>query len=221
MAEAELAIGAEVSCSDGFCGKVSRLVIDPAARTVTHVVVEPRQRGEYGRLVPVHLVDAAAGDIRLHCTIAEFYGLDPAQETDLVADAGYGEAGPVPRYVGAGGIGFGGPGYGVGGAMGPGEVTPLVVHDVIPLGETDVRRGEHVHALDGEIGRVEGFLVDPGDHHVTHVLLQEGHLWGRKEVAIPISAVTTVDDGIRLSITKKRVEDLPELSAGPQDLPDS
>jgi hypothetical protein len=41
------------------------------------------------------------------------------------------------------------------------------------------------------------------------VLLKEAHLWGRKEVAIPISAVTQVDDGIRLSITKKQVEDLP------------
>ena len=68
-----------------------------------------------------------------------------------------------------------------------------------------------VHALHGEIGQVQGFLVDPGDNHVTHVLLQEGHLWGRKEVSIPISAVTGVDDGIRLNITKKQVEDLPPV----------
>jgi hypothetical protein len=80
---------------------------------------------------------------------------------------------------------------------------------VIPLGETEVGRGEHVHALDGEIGQVEGFLVDPGDHRVTHVLLQEGHLWGRKEVAIPMSAVTGVENGIRLSMTKKQIADLP------------
>ena len=56
---------------------------------------------------------------------------------------------------------------------------------------------------------MEGFLVDPGDHRVTHVLLQEGHLWGRKEVAIPMSAVTGVENGIRLSMTKKQIEDLP------------
>jgi sporulation protein YlmC with PRC-barrel domain len=224
MAEAEFAIGAEVSCSDGFCGKVSRLVIDPAARTVTHLVVEPGHRGERGRLVPAHLADATTGHIRLRCTIQEFGKLDPAEETEVVADAGYGEAGSVPRYVGAGGIGTGGPGYGVGVAMGRGKATPIVVNDVIPPGESDVRHGEHVHALDGEIGRVAGFLVDSGDQHVTHVLLQEGHLWGRKEVAIPISAVTAVDAGIRLNITKKQVEDLPPVTlsgADPQDLPDS
>ena len=77
----------------------------------------------------------------------------------------------------------------------------------VPLGETEVERHESVHAADGEIGRVEGFVVDPADHKVTHVLLQEGHLWGRKEVAIPISAVSSVDAGIRLNITKKQVEE--------------
>ena len=43
------------------------------------------------------------------------------------------------------------------------------------------------------------------------MLLQEGHLWGRKEVAIPISAVSGVDDGIQLNITKREVQDLPPV----------
>ena len=74
-----------------------------------------------------------------------------------------------------------------------------------------MRRGEHVHATDGHIGKVQGLVIDPESHHVTHVLLQEGHLWGRKEVAIPIGAVTGVDDGIRLNITKQQVQDLPPV----------
>ncbi len=81
----------------------------------------------------------------------------------------------------------------------------------MPLGEVDVRRGEHVHATDGDIGRVQGLVIEPGSHHVTHVLLQEGHLWGRKEVAIPITAVTGVEDGIKLSLSKREVEDLPPV----------
>ena len=47
---------------------------------------------------------------------------------------------------------------------------------------------------------------------MTHVLLQEGHLWGRKEVAIPISAVTGVEAGIRLNISKQQVESLPSVA---------
>ena len=67
--------------------------------------------------------------------------------------------------------------------MGPQATT----EDRVPEGEVEVRRGEHVHATDGEIGRVHGFVIDPTDHQLTHVLLDEGHLWGKKTVAIPIS----------------------------------
>ena len=56
-----------------------------------------------------------------------------------------------------------------------------------------------------------GFVVNPADQKVTHVLLKEGHLWGRRQVAIPVSAVAPVDAGIRLNITKQQVEDLPPL----------
>jgi sporulation protein YlmC with PRC-barrel domain len=206
---AELTIGARASCSDGFCGEVSRMILDPAANTVTHLVIEPKHRGEPGRLVSLDLVDTTAGEIRLRCTRAEFGQLDLAEEVDVVEgpgyDAGYGP-GAVPEY-GIGSMGVGGSGMGFG--AGVGHRVRTVTQDVVPLGETEVGRGEHVHALDGEIGQVQGFLVSPTDHAVSHVLLQEGHLWGRKEVAIPVSAVIGVDDGIRLNITKEQVGDLP------------
>ena len=47
---------------------------------------------------------------------------------------------------------------------------------------------------------------------VTHVLLQEGHLWGQKEVAIPIGAVTDAEAGIRLNLSKEQVENLPPVA---------
>lgn len=84
------------------------------------------------------------------------------------------------------------------------EPHAIVTCDSVPSGEVSVRRGEHVHATDGDIGLLQGLVTDPGTGHVTHVLLQEGHLWGRREVAIPIGAVTGVNDGIRLNITKHR-----------------
>ena len=55
--ETEFAIGATASCPDGVCGEVSRMIVDPAAPTVTHLVIEPKHRREPGRLFPIHLVD--------------------------------------------------------------------------------------------------------------------------------------------------------------------
>jgi sporulation protein YlmC with PRC-barrel domain len=190
----EFRLGTRALCSDGACGEVRRAVLDANARTVTHLVIEHKHRPGSGRLVPVDLVDTAGADIRLRCTLAEFDRLDPAEEVDIVQDGGVG------LVIGDSGS-----------SMDVGHRTPTVVTDNVPPGEAEVARHQSVHALDGEIGKVDGFVVDPDDRKVTHVLLQEGHLWGRKKVAIPISAVTAVDEGIRLNLTKQQVEDLPPL----------
>ena len=87
----------------------------------------------------------------------------------------------------------------------------VITNDRVPVGEVEVHRGDHVFATDGAIGRVQGLVVHPGDHCVTHVLLDEGHLWGQKRVAIPISAVKDVNDGVRLNLTKDEVRDLPPV----------
>jgi hypothetical protein len=195
--ETQFTIGAEAHCSDAECGVVRRFIIDPATETVTHLVIEPKHGGEPGRLVPVDLIDSTTGGITLSCTYAEFYHLEPAEERDLVEGAGLG-TGSMP----------GGP------PMGIPQPAQVVFQDVVPAGEIEVAPGEPVHATDGEIGHVQGFLVDPNDHRLTHVLLREGHLWGRKEVAIPVSAVTGVEDGIRLNITKQQVENLPPVHRG-------
>ena len=98
-------------------------------------------------------------------------------------------------------------------SAGPGSesVRRAAKYDSVPLGEVQIRHGDHVHATDGEIGRVEGLVIDPDNHQVTHVLLQDGHLWGHKEVAIPIGAVTDAEIGIRLNLSKEQVENLPAV----------
>jgi hypothetical protein len=62
-----------------------------------------------------------------------------------------------------------------------------VVDHAVPLGETEVERHQSVHAVDGQIGQVEGVMVNP------------------------VSAVASVEDGIRLNSTKRQVGDLPPL----------
>lgn len=207
----EFIIGSEVSCSDGACGELRRVIVDPIARTLTHLVVEPRHRRGTGHLVPIALAASTAKEIRLRCTTAEFEALTDAEETQFLPGASgqwsYGQQQMLSwPYYGLGMRAMGA-GAGMGMAAGPEAIT----YDRVPVGEVQVRRGEHVHATDGAIGRVQGLVIDPSDHHVTHVLLDQGHLWGHKRVAIPISAVAGVDDGVRLHLTKDEVRDLPPV----------
>ena len=84
----------------------------------------------------------------------------------------------------------------------------VVIDHSVQIGEAEVRRGEHVFASDGAIGRVRGLVIHAGDHRVTHVLLDVGHLWGRNRV-IPIGDVKHTEDGVRLNLTKDEVRELP------------
>lgn len=212
----EFTIGNDVSCSDGSRGRLSRVVVDPVARALTHLVVEPKRGQGAGRLVPVDLVESTQHEIRLRCATVEFEALEHAEEEQFLPGAsgqwGYGQGEVVswPYYgLGMGGMGLGGMGLG---NMNAGP--QVITRDRVPVGEVEVRRGERVHATDGDIGHVQGLVVDPADHHVTHVLLDEGHLWGRKAVAIPIGAVTGVEDGVRLNLTKDELGALPRVEIG-------
>lgn len=182
MPETPFEIGARVTTADDAPGHVIRIIVNPASDTVTHVVVE---LGGQKRLVPIDHVHVSADGLRLNCTQADFDKLKPA------GIAGWYDAGRG-RY-----------GYPIQGKM---------TYDSIPFGEVEVRRGDQVHATDGEIGLVDGLLVDPADHRATHVLLQEGHLWGHKVVAIPMGAVAEVRVGVRLNLSKQQVENLPPVA---------
>ena len=198
-----LVIGMGAVCSDGYRGEVQGVVIDPAARTVTHVVVEPTGRRGLARLVPLDLVDVQPGQLGLRCTEREFRGLDAAEETLAEFVPGY----PRPVQLLP-------PGWrDAGGPTVAGDSIPRIPEqetiDLVPPGEIEERRGDHVHATDGDIGQVHALRVDPQSHQVTHVLLREGPAWARKEVAIPFGQVTGFDDGLRLSMTRQQVRDLP------------
>jgi sporulation protein YlmC with PRC-barrel domain len=178
------------------------VIIDPLAQSLTHLVVTPSRRRELARLVPVELVDAVESDmIGLRCSNQEFDQLDVAEDVQFLrADS---------DPFGYGGHSVMWPFYGLETGHSPGSGGHLPMYsDRIPVGEVEIRRGDPVHAKDGWIGAVQGLVIDPGDHHVTHLLLQEGHLWGRKQVAIPIGSAARVGNEIRVDLTKDQVGEL-------------
>ena len=219
MSETQLfRLGTEVRCADGGCGTLNCLVVSPGDDVVTHLVVEPPHKQHLpGRLVPLALIDSGrsageSGQIRLHCTMAEFGRLDPAEAT-------YSYPGNEDYAIGPGDSMASWPTYAPPGVMGgpglppdPGvtqEYTVDSVPDQLP-GEEEVTRGQQVHASDGDLGRVQGIAVDPATGRVTFVLLRTGHLWSHKAVLIPRSAVAEVAaDGFHLDMTAQQVHDLP------------
>jgi hypothetical protein len=83
----KFSIGSRVACSDGRCGELRRVVVDPVAGAITHLVVEPRHRSGMGHLVPVDLVASTGKKIRLRCSKSEFEALDDAEKTRFLPGA--------------------------------------------------------------------------------------------------------------------------------------
>jgi len=140
-------LGADATCTDGACGQVSRIIVNPVAREVTHLVVDPKYRYGPERLVPVDLVDAPAGQIRLRCTLADLQALRPAQGTESVPDldpTGHAHPGEQTQYRMAGGMVF--PVRVPAEPEAPAEVAV----DSVPFGEVEVHRAQTVLATDGE-----------------------------------------------------------------------
>jgi sporulation protein YlmC with PRC-barrel domain len=210
-------LGAEVRCTDGVCGTIKSLVIDPRDDAVTHLVVEPTNQ-QPAKLVPFSLVETApagtaGGEVRLRGTVTEFMDLDAAEAKEFIPGTAQWEI-----YAGEPMISW--PYYAPPGVMGmPGlprdpvvdeqAVTEDTVPDQLP-DEDEVSGGQRVHAKDGDIGHVQGIAVDPGTGRVTSVLLRERHLIFRRTVLIPRSAVAEVDgDGFHLQLTTEQVRHLP------------
>jgi hypothetical protein len=83
--------------------------------------------------------------------------------------------------------------------------------DTLPSGHVAVRGDQHVHSTDGETGKIRAAVIDAGSGRVMHILLQEGHLWGKHEVAIPWASVTSLDGGVHLNLTSEAIKKLPPV----------
>ena len=193
----ELAVNAPVYCTDGLFGHAVGLVIDPAAKRVTHVIAERKGFVQTEYLVPLDLVTAGTpGAIRVGRTRREVAVMKPFVESAyLYVGMGY-EAGAI----------------GPDAAMLDTALLPDGLYEDIPPGEREIHRYARVEARDGRVGRVDAFEVEPAGGQITHLILREGHLWGQKEVTLPISGVERIDDdAIRLSLDKAAIAALPAI----------
>ena len=202
----EIPLNVQVECSDGVCGRSAFVLIDPVADQVTHLVVkEDASNTEY--IVPVDFVaETVADTIRLRCDRAKLEKMHPFIKTKFIE-----EKVPNSNFASGGTYGLGSYYY----LPYVNSETPIyeaVEQKQIPPGELAVSRGTRVEATDGFVGKVDEFVVNPKNGHITHLVMHEGHLWGRKDVIIPVSAMgDTHDDTVFLKLDKHQIESLPSF----------
>ena len=200
-----LVLGSPVRCVDSPFGELADVVIDPISRRVTHLVVQPEHRHEAARLVSIERAQSTADGIELDLSAEALERLEPLQEAAFlrlgefpVADpdweVGVSQVLALPLY----------PGEGMAATIDP-DARVSWSYDRIPKGEIELCRSSAVTSADGHhLGHVDGFMVE--DDVIVAVVLERGHLWGRREVVIPYGAVERAkSDSIVLNLTKDAV----------------
>lgn len=197
----DIPINVEVFCAGRVCGRSTCLIINPVNERVTHLVVTESAFPNIERLVPVdNIIESTPNSIQLRCSQDNLSDMDTFEETDFI-EAGQMEA-SLPYSV-------------------PYQVWPYAMyealpmpleHEQIPTGEVAIRRGTPVRATDGQVGKVDEFLVDPENDTISHLVLREGHLWGQKDITIPVSEIDKItDESVYLKLDKKAIETLPAV----------
>jgi uncharacterized protein YrrD len=197
----DLPINAKVYCQDKFCGHAQAVLIDPVNDVVTHVVVKESNNSHAERLVPIDLIDASMADnIHLKLNTTMLKNLPSLYDVEYIQTT-------VPHFIEITDMAL----------MGP-VVVPekkffkeKIYH--IPSKELTVKRGTRVFSADGyDIGTVDEFLVNQNGGNVTYLVLREGHIFGKKDVFIPVKEIETIkEDNIHLVLDKKNIERLPAI----------
>jgi sporulation protein YlmC with PRC-barrel domain len=196
----DLPLNAKVYCEDGLCGQSEKLILNPNTEEVTHLVVKGNHLPHTKRMVPVELVaETTPHLIRLRCTGDKLAELEPFLKTEVIEEK-------IPHYRPEPYLMLS-------------KVTETkwvtVKHEAIPPGEVAVREGARVEATDGHVGRLDEFVLDPATEQITHLVLREGHLWGQREVTIPVSEIDRLEGNIvYLKLDKDRVGALQSIRSG-------
>jgi sporulation protein YlmC with PRC-barrel domain len=195
MPDIEIPMNVEVRSTQGPYGKSRCVILDPIKDRVTHLVVREAAFPQAERLVPIDKVKVSSPQqIDLACTPEQLGAMETFVEEQFIEAGGPLADSMLWPYV----------------ESGPEVIT--LVHEKIPSGEVKIRRGSAVHATDGKIGRVDELMIEKETGGITHLILQEGHLWGKRDVSIPADQIKSIDaDGVKLKLSKKEVEALPDL----------
>lgn len=210
----EIPLNAKVQCTDGPCGEVTDVIVNPINHKLTHLVLKEKKlpHNNPTRLVPIeNVADVTHDTVTLNCSFADVGEMKPFLVDHFVQESPTGKA------------------YGWGGGTasmhsfrsGNAYSSQYVVNDTgydnirdanIPEGERSIHAGMEVKATDGKVGTLDELVLDGDSGEITHIYMRKGHLFGKKEIAVALSDIDFVDaKTVYLKIDKAAVKELPEV----------
>ena len=193
-----LDLKAKVQCSDGACGHSTSAIMLPAIFQLTHIVVNDTQlHSNPTRLVPIKTIKSTSDDqITLSCSRSDLEAMQPFVSTGYVAvSTSNKKAGASKTDI-----------------TNDDPEADTVQEEHVPEGAIDIHIDTQIQATDDSLGKLDGFVVDLVSGAISHLISKEGHLWRKKDLAIPAADIDSINgDTVYLKLSKSEAEALPPL----------
>ncbi|MEI2611025.1 MAG: hypothetical protein V9G20_20530 [Candidatus Promineifilaceae bacterium] len=177
----ELNMGATVHCTDGQCGHLTKLVLEPDTYIVTHIVVEEGLLFKRARAFPISVVKrTAVQDIYLSISAEQMSNFpeyhediverpDPVRGGETLLDAG--------PYMTV-------------------SSTPIIrqkVRQGIPADSTVIERGTVVQNPQGADGKLDSVVIEPESGQITQLVMHQGIIFTEQKL-IPVANVRHIGE---------------------------
>jgi len=224
LRDAREVLGCALLAPDGMIGRVTDFYLDDEVWVIRYLIVETGEGAGRRKVLIMPVVlgqpDWAAKLLPVTITREQVLG-SPDIDTDK----------PVSRQQEMGYRGYYGYGkyWGGGGLFGAASYPDILQAGLLPepSGAADraddphLRSGNvlmryYVHASDGDIGHVSGFIIDDHSWAIRHLVVQTGNWWPGNQVLVApewIDGVNWADCMIMLDRTRQAVRDAPPYDA--------
>jgi hypothetical protein len=217
--------GLSIHAKDGEIGTAEEFYFDDESWAVRYLVVDTGGwlGGRRVLISPISVrdVDWEARRLYVHLTkkqVEDSPDINTHQPVSRQHEAEYMGYYGYPSYWA--GTSMWGPGYYPGGLFLPAETPAELKEDQIRresadshLRSSDAVQGYRIHAADGEIGHVHGFLVDDETWAIRYIEVATRNWWPGKKVLVSpawIDRVSWLDSTFSTHLTKEAIKSAPE-----------
>ena len=197
-----ISLNAKVDCTDGHAGQTTCVIINPVTRQLTHIIVAEKGSTHMKRLVPLELIkNGNSGHIQLSCTTPQLATLRPFLEMEYPRNGALYFSFEADKFH-----------------SWPYESSiqmpvPPQLEQISPE-ELAIHQDSPVETLNGRIGKVKAFLVNPTNKELTAIAIQAGYFWQKQDITLPISQVDHFEkDLVFLKLDKQHLKRLAAIQA--------
>ncbi len=198
-------IGARAHCHDGLCGKLVRLVVNPATEVVTDLIIEKGFLQKHDRVIPISAVQSTAdGEIRLAMESQSLNDFPEFRRVEFrVPRLGWDSSRHKPEHAR-----YWMSPYGTLSGQSVFPASRQHFNEGVAFGSKVIGRGTKVRCIRGGAGKVDQVLVDCAEGHITHLVVKRNLL--AEYHVVPVEMIQLVeDDGVTLNVSRDQVLALP------------